>query len=171
MDHRWSGPYSIVKDVGKGFYSIQNVDNGKKHAWIHGMHLKPYNTPSETPKPADKQDSSNESHQDQGHDSSHNSHLSDDSSSASSTSKVNTEAIVIKAGKNEDDHTSHIKSPSHQRSISQLQESSPQAYDPAEFSNNECDNAFLLQIYMTALITQNFRLDYSIQIMTTSCKH
>lgn len=32
LDHRWSDPYSIVKDVGKGFYSIQNVDNGKKHA-------------------------------------------------------------------------------------------------------------------------------------------
>ena len=103
--------------------------------------MKPYNTPSETPKPADKQDSSNESHQDQGHDSSHNYHLSDDSSSASSTSKVNIEAIVIKVSKNEDDHTSHIKSPSHQRSIPQLQESSPQAYDPAELSNNECDNA------------------------------
>ena len=71
MDHRWIGPYKIVKDVGKGFYSIQNVDNGKKPARIHGIHLKPYNIPAETPKP-DKQDSSNESHQKQEHESNHN---------------------------------------------------------------------------------------------------
>ena len=140
LDHRWIGPYKIVKDVGKGFYSIQNVDNGKKPARIHGIHLKPYNIPAETPKP-DKQDSSNESHQDQGHESSHNSHLSDDSSSASSISKASTEANVIKGNENEDDHIDHIKSPSHKRPI--LQQSSPQAYDPAEFSNNECDNAFV----------------------------
>ena len=41
LDHRWIGPYKIVKDVGKGFYSIQNVDNGKRSAQIHGIHLKP----------------------------------------------------------------------------------------------------------------------------------
>ena len=40
LDHRWIGPYKIVKDVGKGFYSIHNVDNGNKSAWIHGIHLK-----------------------------------------------------------------------------------------------------------------------------------
>ena len=145
LDHRWIGPYKIVKDVGKGFYSIQNVDNGKKPARIHGIHLKPYNTPAETPKP-DKQDSSDESHQDQGHESSHNySHLSDDSSSASSISKASTEANVIKGTKNEvqslDAHINHIKSPSNERSI--FQQSSLQAYDHAEFSNNECDNTFV----------------------------
>lgn len=110
--------------------------------------MKPYNTPAETPKP-DKQDSSNESHQDQGHDShenSHDSHLSDDSSSASSISKASTEGKVIKGNENEvqsqDDHINHIKSPSNKRSIL-VQQSSPQPYDPAEFSNNECDNAFI----------------------------
>lgn len=115
----------------------------KNSAWIHGIHLKPYNTPTETQKP-DKEDNSNEPHQDQGHESSHNinlsddSHLSDDNSSTSSIFKANTEA---KCNENEDDHINHIKSPSHKRSI--LHQSSPQAYDPAEFSNNECDNAFV----------------------------
>lgn len=147
LDHRWIGPYKVVKDVGKGFYSIQNLENRKKSARIHGIHLKPYNTPAKTPKP-DKQDSSNESHQDQGrdsHENSHDSHLSDDSSSASSISKASTEGNVIKGNENkvqsQDDHINHIKSPSNKRSI--LKQSSLQPYDPAEFSNNECDNAFV----------------------------
>ena len=140
LDYRWVGPYKILKDVGKGFYFIQNVDNEKNPVRIHGVHLKPYNTPAETPKP-DTQDSSNESHQDQGHESSHNSHLTDDSSSsASSLYKASTEVNVIKDNEN-DNHISHIKSPFHKRSM--LQQSSPQAYDPTEFSNSECDNAFV----------------------------
>lgn len=140
LDHRWIGPYKIVKDVGKGFYSIQNVDNGKQPARIHGIHLKPYNTPFKTPQP-DKQNSSNESHQNLGHESSHDNSRLSDGSSAISISKASTEANVIKANENEDDHIYHIKSPSNKRSI--LQQSSPQAYDPTEFSNNECDNAFV----------------------------
>ena len=140
LDHKWIGPYKIAKDVGKGFYSIQNVDNGKEPVRIHGIHLKPYNTPAEIPKP-DEQDNLNKSQQDQGHESSHNSHLSDDSSSASSIPKASTEANVIKGNKNKDDHINHINSPSHKRSI--LRQSSPQAYDPAEFSNNECEKAFV----------------------------
>ena len=82
--------------------------------------MKPYNTPAETPKP-------------------------DKSNSASSISKASTEANVIKGNENEvqsqDDHIDYIKSPSNKRSI--FQQSSPQAYGPAEFSNNECDNAFV----------------------------
>ena len=116
LDHKWVGPFRIVKDVGKGFYSIQNVDNGKEPVRIHGIHLKPYNTPAETTKP-DKQDDSNESQQNQGHDSSHNSHLSDDSSSASSIPIASTEANVINSNENKDDHIEQIKSLSHKRSM------------------------------------------------------
>ena len=138
LDHRWIDPYKIVKDVGKGFYSIQNVDNGKKSARIHGIHLKPYNTPAETPK-SGKQEPLNESHQDQGHKHSHNSHLSEHDYSSSASSNAS-----IKGNENEvqsqEDHINRIKSPSNKKSI--LQQSSPQAYDPAEFSINECDNAF-----------------------------
>ena len=102
--------------------------------------MKPYNTPAEIPKP-DEQDNLNKSQQDHRHESSHNSHLSDNSSSASSIPKASTEANVIKGNENEDDHINHINSPSHKRSI--LRQSNPQAYDPAEFSNNECEKAFV----------------------------
>ena len=147
MDHKWIGPYKVVKDIGKGFYSIQGVDNGKKSARVHGIHLKPYKTPSETPE-SDKQDPLNESHLDllQVHESSHDNHLSNDISSlASSISKadaVDNEDEVL----SQDGHINYIKSPSNNKSM--LQQSSiasPEAYEHADFSNNvnECDNAFV----------------------------
>lgn len=131
--------------------------------------MKPYNTPAETPKP-DKQDSSSESDQDQGHESSHNStsHLiPDDSSSASSTSKAGTEADVIKGNENEvqsqDDHINYIKSPSNKMSTNQ--QSSPQAYDPAEFSNTECDNAFVASV----LHDHSDNTEFQISLHNSNC--
>ena len=193
LDHRWIGPYKVVKDMGKGFYSIQSIANGKKLARIHGIHLKPYNTPAEAPQ-SDEQDPLNDSLLAQGHESSHNSHLSNvSSSSASSISKagmVNNEAGMVdneagmvdnkagmvdnelgmvdnKAGMvnneagmvnnklgmvdNEDEVSSQdghikcysVKSPSIDKSMLQQSIASPQAYEPADLSNNECDNAFV----------------------------
>ena len=171
--------------MGKGFYSIQRIASGKKLARIHGIHLKPYNTPAKAPQ-SDEQDPLNDSFLAQGHESSHNSHLSNvSSSSASSISKagmVNNEGGMVdnkagmvdnepgmvdnKAGMvnneagmvnnklgmvdNEDEVLSQdfhikcysVKSPSNDKSMFQQSIASPQAYEPADLSNNGCDNAF-----------------------------
>ncbi len=44
MDHRWLGPYVIVKDLSKGFFSLRNVETGKMIQRVHGAHLKIYFT-------------------------------------------------------------------------------------------------------------------------------
>ena len=49
MDNRWLGPYQIIKDLGKGFFSLHNLDTGKIIQRVHGAHLKIYNTPLNTP--------------------------------------------------------------------------------------------------------------------------
>ena len=46
MDHRWLGPYVIVKDLSKGFFSLRNVETGKTIQRVHGAHLKIYFTSS-----------------------------------------------------------------------------------------------------------------------------
>ena len=40
MDHKWLGPYDIIKNVGKGFFTIRRMDSGDVIKRIHGAHLK-----------------------------------------------------------------------------------------------------------------------------------
>ena len=49
MDHKWLGPYVIVDDLSKGFFSLRCLDTGKKIQRIHGAHLKQYLTPHSSP--------------------------------------------------------------------------------------------------------------------------
>ena len=46
MNHKWLGPYIIIKDLTKGFFSLRSVENGKETKRIHGAHLKEYIVPS-----------------------------------------------------------------------------------------------------------------------------
>ena len=49
MDYKWLGPYEVMKDVGKGFFSLKDMENGKIVNRIHGAHLKVYRTPLNSP--------------------------------------------------------------------------------------------------------------------------
>ena len=49
MDHKWLQPYEVIKDVGKGFFSIKSVENDTIIKQIHGAHLKVYRTPPNSP--------------------------------------------------------------------------------------------------------------------------
>ena len=42
LDYRWLGPFEVTKDVGKGFFSLNSLVDGKITTRIHGIHLKPY---------------------------------------------------------------------------------------------------------------------------------
>ena len=46
LDMRWKGPYTIVKILGKGLYTLEAADlSGKIIDRVHGTHLKAYLTP------------------------------------------------------------------------------------------------------------------------------
>ena len=45
MDHKWLGPYEILKDVGKGFFALKCLNSGKIIDRVHGAHLKIYQSP------------------------------------------------------------------------------------------------------------------------------
>ena len=49
MDHKWLGPYEVIKDICKGFFSLKSVESGKTIKRIHGAHLKVYRTPPKSP--------------------------------------------------------------------------------------------------------------------------
>ena len=50
MDYKWLGPYEVMKDLGKGFFSLKDMENGKIVNRIHDAHLKVYvNSPSHNP--------------------------------------------------------------------------------------------------------------------------
>ena len=50
MDHRYQGPLVITKNLGKGFYRLQDVeDPGVVIEKISGAHLKPYKDPDQDP--------------------------------------------------------------------------------------------------------------------------
>ena len=40
MDHKWLGPYEIIRVKGKGLYSIENVEDKKVIQKVHGTCLK-----------------------------------------------------------------------------------------------------------------------------------
>lgn len=42
MDPKWLGPFSITKDLGKGFYKLKSIANSKLIVKINGAHLKIY---------------------------------------------------------------------------------------------------------------------------------
>lgn len=42
MDHKWLGPYEIIRVKGKGLYSIENVEDKKVIQKVHGTCLKQY---------------------------------------------------------------------------------------------------------------------------------
>lgn len=46
MDPQWLGPYRVANDLGKGFYSLENLQDGSKAVErINGAHLKVYFAP------------------------------------------------------------------------------------------------------------------------------
>ena len=45
MDHKYLGPFEILKDVGKGFFALKCLDSGKIIERVHGAHLKIYQKP------------------------------------------------------------------------------------------------------------------------------
>ena len=45
MDPRWVGPYKIVESLGKGFYSVECLQDPSSHQRVCGVHLKVYHTP------------------------------------------------------------------------------------------------------------------------------
>ena len=46
MDYRWLGPYTIVKALGKGLYTLEAGDESSKIIdRVHGTRLKPYLSP------------------------------------------------------------------------------------------------------------------------------
>ena len=47
MDHRWLGPYLILKNLGKGTYLLQNEGN-KTESKVNGAHIKPFYEVSST---------------------------------------------------------------------------------------------------------------------------
>uniref|UniRef100_A0A1X7V8J8 Uncharacterized protein n=1 Tax=Amphimedon queenslandica TaxID=400682 RepID=A0A1X7V8J8_AMPQE len=50
MDPKWLGPYKIIKDLGKGFFSLQCIDTEDVVKSVHGAHLKIYLNPPEIEK-------------------------------------------------------------------------------------------------------------------------
>ncbi len=42
MDPQWLGPYTVKSDLGKGFYSLESLQDGSKVERINGAHLKVY---------------------------------------------------------------------------------------------------------------------------------
>ena len=46
MGHKWLGSYEVVKNLGKGFFTLQNMESGQIIQQIHGTHLKLYFTPT-----------------------------------------------------------------------------------------------------------------------------
>ena len=57
LDNKWLGPYEILKDLGKGFFSLKSIESGQVIQRIHGAHLKRYFTPPNSPVPSDDGDS------------------------------------------------------------------------------------------------------------------
>lgn len=47
MDPKWLGPYKIIKDLGKGFFSLQCIETEDVVKSVHGAHLKIYLNPPE----------------------------------------------------------------------------------------------------------------------------
>ena len=45
MDHKYFGPFEILRDVGKGFFALKCLDSGKIIERVHGAHLKIYQKP------------------------------------------------------------------------------------------------------------------------------
>ena len=45
MDHRWMGPFTITKCLGKGLYALKSCSSDKALNRVHGIHLKPYLSP------------------------------------------------------------------------------------------------------------------------------
>ena len=46
MDPQWLGPYKVAKDLGKGFYALESLQDGSiVIERINGAHLKVYLTP------------------------------------------------------------------------------------------------------------------------------
>ena len=45
MDHRWMGPFTITKNLGKGLYALKSCTYDKALDRVHGIHLKPYLSP------------------------------------------------------------------------------------------------------------------------------
>jgi hypothetical protein len=45
LDHKWLGPYEVIRDVGKGFLALRCTESGKIIQRVHGAHLKFYNVP------------------------------------------------------------------------------------------------------------------------------
>ena len=46
MDYKWSGPYVITQNLGKGLYTIRAMDaTNAALSRVNGAHLKPYNSP------------------------------------------------------------------------------------------------------------------------------
>ena len=45
MDHRWMGPFTITKCLGKGLYALKSCSSDKALDRVHGIHLKPYLSP------------------------------------------------------------------------------------------------------------------------------
>ena len=48
LDDRWLGPYTVAKDLGKGFYSLGDGKNLADIKRINGAHLKIYEVSHET---------------------------------------------------------------------------------------------------------------------------
>ena len=42
MDHRWMGPFTIIKNLGK---ALKSCTSDKALDRVHGIHLKPYLSP------------------------------------------------------------------------------------------------------------------------------
>uniref|UniRef100_A0A1X7UVJ1 Integrase catalytic domain-containing protein n=1 Tax=Amphimedon queenslandica TaxID=400682 RepID=A0A1X7UVJ1_AMPQE len=49
MRYKWLGPYHVINDVGKGFYSLKDVASNAVIKRIHGAHLKQFKTPPTSP--------------------------------------------------------------------------------------------------------------------------
>ena len=48
LDFKWVGPFTVVADLGRGLYRLQQVyDPTKLVSRVNGVHLKEYNMPSE----------------------------------------------------------------------------------------------------------------------------
>ena len=45
LDSRWTGPYRIIKSLGRGLYSLESVEDSKNTVTrVNGVHLKQYIT-------------------------------------------------------------------------------------------------------------------------------
>ena len=49
IDHKWLGPYSITRVLGKGLYALEDVKTNQLVERVNGYHLKPYRTPPSSP--------------------------------------------------------------------------------------------------------------------------